>query len=316
MPAIARNRSRPAPPAIAILALLCAIGPIVRAGPKAPPDPDLAGRRVLCFPPGLTTRKVSTYRAGDVVLWTDSKDVGGGLLPKIVTARRYLESLLPARTPASAPASAPADQPVSLAIYATEEDYQALWKRVGQLYGGWFGEITTDGYSYRRFCATYYGSQAGFAERRAVLCHEFAHVWLYQNRALANDGNWLTEGLATAAQLRLFPEAAYRLSYARWMETGRMLPLKRLMDQSRLATKDYWQAATLMETIIAHHPGKLPAVVTARNEGRSAYYIVSRVLKTDFPTLSKRWAAHVRSAGKDAPGESPTTAPFPTAGRS
>jgi len=92
------------------------------------------------------------------------------------------------------------------------------------------------------------------------------------------------------------------------MDTGRMLPLKRLMDQARIRPKDYWQAATLIETLAKHHPGDLPAVIAAFNAGRSAYAIVRDVLETDFPTLAKQWADHVRAS---APGA--TTRPAPAA---
>ena len=98
--------------------------------------------------------------------------------------------------------------------------------------------------------------------------------------------------------------------YLHWMNTGRMLPLKRLMDKARIQPKDYWQAATLVETIAKHHPDDLPAVIAAFNAGRSAYAIVRDVLETDFATLNNHWADHIRTSAAGA-----TTNPAPASRR-
>ena len=246
---------------------------------------------------------MKTLSADGVLVWTDGPLVAKNVLPDIRAAAKFLSSIAPARSAASAPASRPArpGRPVAIAIYGREADYRKLWRRVGAHYGGVIAKVVTDGYSYRVFCATSYGSAKEFAaRRRPVVSHEFAHVWLYQSRGLANDGNWLTEGIANAVQLRLFPGSGDRADFARWMRAGRMLPLKRLMDLDRIAGKDYWQAATLVETLLIHHAERLPAVIAAYNKGESANTIVTRALGTDFVTLQARWAEHVRKSGKVA----------------
>ncbi len=295
---MSRRDCQPGPGARLLLTLAALLGWACLFGdePKpAPRDPDLAGQRRMCFPDGGGVR---TFRRGGAILWTDSPVDGSGLLKDTAEAEAFLTELLPPA--ATTTATAPAARPVALAVYSAEADYRALWRRVGEHYGGAFGRIRTEGYSYRVFCATYYGDAAAFPARRPVLCHEFAHVWLHQRHGLANDGNWLTEGLANAVQLRLFPDSGDRGDFARWLAAGRMLPLKRLMDQKRIAPKDYWQAATLVELLAARHRRKLPAVVRAFNRGRSAYAIVSQVLETDFLTLEKHWAEHVRATAAAA----------------
>jgi len=277
-------------------------------------DPGLSAQRDLCFPPAASAA-AKTHCAPGILLWTDAPVDGRALVGHLSQAEGYLRRLVPATRPAtssapasSAPTTGPVARPVAVALYAARSDYDALWRRVGAHYAGRFGEITTEGFSYRVFCATYRGRAKGFAQRRSVLCHEFAHVWLFQRHGLANDGNWLTEGLANAVQLHFFPAAGNRRDFARWMEAGHMLPLKRLMDLDRIAPKDYWQAATLIETIARHHPGRLPAVIRAYNRGDSAYAIVRKVLGTDFATLRRRWARHVRTS---ATGPAPTSRPSP-----
>ena len=54
------------------------------------------------------------------------------------------------------------------------------------------------------------------------------------------------------------------------------------------------QAATLAEYLAETHGEKLPAVVTAFNKGRSANTIVTEVLGTDFVSLTRGWAGHVK----------------------
>ena len=190
-----------------------------------------------------------------------------------------------------------ATRPVAIAVYARAEDYRALWPRVGRHYGGQLDPVTSAGFSYRAFCATSYGGADEFARVRPVVAHELTHVWLYQRLALVNDGNWLTEGVASAVQLRLFPQSGDRRLFADAAARGRMLPLKRLMDQPRLEPKDYWQAATLWELLAARWPERLAAVVEARNAGLSAYRIVADVLQTDAASLQKQWEQYVEQGG-------------------
>jgi hypothetical protein len=244
-----------------------------------------------------------------VILWSDAPIDGKAVVKELVAARAHLRALLPRRVSRSRPATRPVDRPVALAVYAGAAVDRGLWDRVGRHYGGRFGPITTEGYSYRVFCATSFDTPERLRRRRAVLCHEFAHVWLYRNRGLRNDGNWLTEGLAGAVQLRLHPASGDRREFARWLDAGRMLPLKRLMDRDRIAPKDHWQAATLAEHLIATHRDSLPAVVAAFNQRRSAHAIVTGTLKTDFLSLRRRWADHVERQGARSPATTPSVRP-------
>jgi len=287
---------------VALAGLVVSVASIARtrqpATTSAPSDPNLADQWAICFAPA--GRKIKTFSGEGVVVWTDAPVKGKELLRDLQAVGKYLQQIAPRPSSSTAPSARP-PRPVAIAIYNKPADYHKLWQRVGAHYNGRFGKVVTEGYSYRVFCATSYGSAEAFARRRGVVAHEFAHVWLYQNRRLANDGNWLTEGIANAVQLRIAPDSGNRADFARWMERGRMLPLKRLMDQPRIAPKDYWQAATLIETLLdrpASAPNPLPAVIAAYNRGDSAYAIVTKTLGTDFAALQSRWTDHVRRRGK------------------
>jgi len=289
----------------ALLAGLC-LAAAANDRPASQPDPDLKRQREICFP-GTSDRLVKTWTGDRIVLWSDAPIDGQGLLKELAAAGAQLQALLPRANADSRPSTRPAEEAVALAVYARAADYRRLWRRVGEHYGGVLPPITTQGYSCRVFCATSFDAPEQFAARRSVLCHEFAHVWLYRHRGLRNDGNWLTEGLAGAVQLKGHPASGDRREFARWLTDGRMLPLKRLMDLDRIEPKDYWQAITLVEHLAATRPQDLPAVVAAFNQRRSANAIVTDVLKTDFLSLQRGWTDHVKRQGAPPP---PSTAPF------
>jgi hypothetical protein len=290
---------------IALLAGILLPGRSTGQTASRPADPDVARQREICFPTSGPAGDENVAEGGITVL--SGAPISSDIIDHLADVRKHLESVLPITAPASArtPTSGPtgnggATRPVIVAIYDKHDEFQALWRRVGDFYGGSFGQVATDGFSYRVFCATWYGTEKEFARRQAVLCHEFAHVWLYQNRGLANNGNWLTEGIATAVQLKFFPQSGNRKDFAQWLQAGQMLPLKRLMDLERISPKDYWQAGTLVELLIQKYPGKLPEVMSAFNSGQSANAIVTKVLQTDFAKLQSQWADHVR-AGRQVP---------------
>ncbi len=269
--------------------------------PPADPPPPL--QRQICYPPTTGKGKVRGFRCGQAVVWTDAPVDGPQLARHLDDVAKYLARwFAPRPTSTSRGATAPARRPGAVVVYADQSDYHALWRRVEAFYHGRFGPIITEGFSYRVFCATSYDDAGTFQRRRSVLGHEFAHVWLYQRLGLRNDGNWLTEGIATAVQLHFFPEAGDRADFARWLRTGRMIPLKRLMDLPRIRPKDYWQAATLVEVLRQEYGPRLGQVVAAFNEGKSAYRIVAEVLRTDFSTLRRQWTRHVLAATRPAGG--------------
>jgi hypothetical protein len=321
--------------AIAAAAWL-ALGLPARGDPSPASTPSVkltpAQQREICFPASRFASVRQTQGPG-LILWTDSTIDEKMVLTDLIAARNFLEAMLwppksaspaPPKEPspgnATAPANAPSPavapgasasgppaaspvlppagevRPLALAVYARKQDYQELWQRVGRLYNGEFGQIRTAGYSYGLFCATSYAG-GDPADARAVLAHEMAHLYLHQNLGLPNDGNWLTEGIAAAVQLRLFPQAGDRAQFARMAQEGRMLPLKRLMDLPNIQSENYWQAATLVETICRHYPGRLPAVISAWNDKLPPLRMVQEVLGGDMEGLTRQWQQDLQPTG-------------------
>ncbi len=251
--------------------------------------------RLIYFPPHRFPAP-RVVRAGDLTVVTDAATCEeAALRDHLAALERILTGLPlgPATQPASQPATRPSAPTVTAALYARRESFRALWHRVGVYYDGQFvGIADAGGYSYRPFCATFLDAAAP----RAIppeLSHEIAHVWLWSRAGLPNDGNWLAEGLATAIQLRLSPAPDQRRAWAERVRTGRFVPLKRLMTTAPLDARHYWQAATLVETLLAHHGDRLGALIQAVADGREAHAIVTEVLATTWLTLDRRWRAHV-----------------------
>jgi len=73
------------------------------------------------------------------------------------------------------------------------------------------------------------------------------------------------------------------------------------MDLDRIGLKDYWQAATLVETLIQRHRGRLPAVIDARRRGLSAKPDRDRSAQDELSDLQSEWERHVRSGATTAP---------------
>jgi hypothetical protein len=259
------------------------------AAASAAADPTLDRQKTIYFPATAPREYAS---APWLRIWTDS-DVDLPLLAgSLCVTHFFLEGECRSNRREYS-ATGPAARPVALAIYANADDFGQLWQRVGKYYGGSFGRVQAQAFSYHVFAASIYGNAKDFEARRPMLCHEFAHVWLYQELGLPNNANWLTEGLAAAVQLKFFPATGNRRDFATWLTEGKMLPLKRLMDQERIETKDYWQAATLVETILADYPGKLPAFIQGYVAGKSSYALVTGVLGTDLAALEAQWKRHV-----------------------
>lgn len=294
-----------------LLALLLATGKTLPAqsAPAEPDDPAVEAQCRMYFPP--EGPPATRYLRPGIILVTDAKPDQAPLLNKLSAAGRLLAAwtapaqassrlAAPASRPtAPVPASRPAGpRPVCLALYKDAPGYERLWIRVLAYYGGGqFATIGPEGFSYRCFCASYVSATAP-PLLEGLLVHEFTHVWLYQNARLPNNGNWLTEGIASAMQMRAAPASANRAEFAQWVAEKRYVPLKRVMDQEHLDGKDYWQAAALAE-MLAQRRGVLAKVIAAQREGMSSQRIVADVLRTDWTELTRQWESSVRSHAAD-----------------
>lgn len=292
-------------------------GQAAPVGAALRPDPPLLAQKLICFPPHRFP-DIQEICGDACVLWTDVPLEAARSRERLDAAMAVLRALplqplpLPLPVPLApeptayaawtarlAATPAPQPRPIGLALYAAQGPYRDLWYRVGVYYGGRIvGADDAGGYSYRVFCASY-ADDAAPGALPAELYHELTHVWLWQHIGLPNDGNWLAEGLAACVQERLAPDPTAPADAAERVRTGRFLPLPRLLAQQPVPPDRYWQVRALAETLLAEYPDRLPAVVRAVREGRSAHAIVTDTLGTDWLTLERQWRQAVAAAATE-----------------
>jgi len=284
--------------AVVVLAAVLAAGGPSATGPATRPaevvDPRPVEQRFIYFPPHRFSQ-LREIRIDGALLLTNAERPGAeaiqAYLKKLTTELNALPLRRRPTTTTSRPASRPAPPPVVAALYARQDQFKSLWRRVGVYYKGrFFGVGAAGGYSYRVFCATYADERAP-DEIPPELSHEFTHVWLWRRAGVPNNGSWLSEGLAMVIQMRMHGDAEARRDWARRVASGRYLPLKRLMTDTPVEHHRYWQACLLVELILADRPDALPAVIQAVRRGRTANHIVTEILATTWPRLEARWKA-------------------------
>jgi len=280
---------------ILIAALAAANAPTQPRPTTRPADLDPSGveQRFIYFPPHRFG-DIRILRVDEAILLTNADKPGDDELRQHLTKIIKRLTALPLRkqpTTASRPTTQPKPRPVVAALYADQEQFKALWHRVGVLYGGrFFGVAAAGGYSYRPFCATYVDAKAP-GSIPSELSHELAHVWLWRRAGVPNNGNWLSEGLATAIQAKLHTDTDARRQWAERIAVGRYLPLQRLMTDTPVEPHRYWQTCLLAEVLLADHRDALPDVIKAIAAGRSANHIVTKVLETNWLALERSWKA-------------------------
>lgn len=301
---------------IIILAALAAGEPTTTTAPaEAALDPWPEAMRWIYFPPqAFDPNGIARIEGPGWMVYTDSAELDAEQVARnlqgatdALLAIQAIATTAPA-TQSTEDAAEPA--PIVSAVYARQGDFVALWRRVGIYYGGRFlGLARAGGYSYRVVCASYGDADApGLVP--AELTHEFAHVWLWRYLGLANDGNWLAEGLASAIEMRVHPpEPGQWADWAERARAGRYVPLRRLLATRPARTDTYWQLGTLTGMLLEQRPDALPALLDAANRHADPAEVLGEILDTNGSELASRWtqwlAEQARSRDPSAEESSP-----------
>lgn len=199
----------------------------------------------------------------------------------------------------------PAEAPPCLLVFASQQHYREFALRFGKLFGRVAPAPASDGYTIMGVATGWW--EPKFGAKRPTFVHEFVHSLLERRLLLANRSEWFQEGIAAHYQLKFRPQANFpELVMAGLLEEKHQLPFQRLCDGNPLETKNYWQAATLIEMLMTNekYSGKLKELVAAFNRTGSTNLAphLAPVLGTDWDTLKKDWADYCREHyGKRAP---------------
>ena len=133
-----------------------------------------------------------------------------------------------------------------------------------------------------------------YGSLRPVYTHEFLHVLLSSRWNLQNQGDWLQEGLATRYQLRFHPQNNISEIIQDGISAPDLhLPLEKLCNGRRIPTNRYWQAMTVVETLLHadQYKSKMADLVEAfqANGSTALESHMDTVLHSSWKQLTDDW---------------------------
>lgn len=198
-------------------------------------EPTLSDWQSVGFP-GVPTHQVRRVTTDKLHLMTNAAGLDTGLLA------RHLDAV---HDRVSRDLGVRCLRPPTLLVFATRQQYQAFPIHLADRLDADAALPQSGGFTIRGVATTYWDPILGTA--RPVTTHEYIHSFLEQAIGLGNKGEWLQEGLATHYQLAFHPQDDFAKIVEQGVaESGGRLPLRRLTDSSRLETRHYWQAATVV----------------------------------------------------------------------
>ena len=157
------------------------------------------------------------------------------------------------RTRADLPGLPAPSRPVPLLIFAADRDYREFWPRFARRFEAEMAAPRSGG-----FTALGVGSAPGATDPatiRPVFVHEASHALMGQMLGLDNRGEWLLEGLATRYQLAFSGQDIGPIVRAGLADARGRTPLEDLLDGEPIPETRYWQAALVIDWMLAD-PGR------------------------------------------------------------
>lgn len=139
-------------------------------------------------------------------------------------------------------------RPPTLIVFAEAEAYRKFVPRYADLLGAEALPPKADGFTFQGIATSSWLEKYGAL--RPVYTHEYIHALLEVRGRLPNRLEWLQEGMATAVQQRLHPQADFRrIVLAGAADASLRPPLGKLCDGSAIPGDRYWQAGTVVEML-------------------------------------------------------------------
>lgn len=256
----------------------------------------LAELRELAFP-GLEAKQVHELAADHVTLLSNAAALDApSLLDHLKLVSDEVHRLLPFLERCS--------QPPKLLVFATPDEYRAFPARLAERLGARGVSPRAGGYTVQGLATSFWDDALG--TRRPVYTHEFVHAILCQATSIQARGEWVQEGLANLIQLKFHPQADFAEIVTRGLrDERRRLPLDQLCAGKEIPLDRYWQAATVVETLLLIEPyrGSVQALLDAfsRTGSTDLGPHLQPVLHTSWDQLTVDWHEHCRRT-YDMPG--------------
>ncbi len=194
--------------------------------------------------------------------------------------------------------AAPA-RPPTLFLFELEQDYSKFAGQIGTLFHRSIRSSTSVDSS------TIYGVTASFqrVDKSTKLSNdsirELVHAWLQQFASLQGYGDWLHFGLTDHLQRKLRPQKDFGKEIAKRINDPSMrLPWTRLTDGDPIGAQYVWQAATLIDMLLATQKfkAKIPELMQAfKNQGSTRLEpFIESILATDWAKLESEWMQYCK----------------------
>ena len=181
-----------------------------------------------------------------------------------------------------------AASPVMLIVFSNEEDYRTFPHRLA-------AKLNSDGTTPKAAGFTIHGIATSFwSEKfgtlRPVYTHEYVHALITKTLFLPSQGSWLHEGLASHVQIHFHPQPNLGDIVSEGIANPRLhLPLQALCNGKRISVNRYWQALTVVETLLSvdRYRQNLPRLLHAFQQFGSAD--LTSQLELAFPVSWKEF---------------------------
>lgn len=202
-----------------------------------------------------------------------------------------------ARIRADLPFLAQPDAPPMMLVFASTGGYRTFHPRFGAMLNSDLAPPRSSGFTVLGIATSTWEDR--FGTLRPVYAHEYVHAVLAASAGLPNHGEWFQEGMASRYQLQFHPQANLGQIVADGIADPDMhLPLKKLCSGKPIPENRYWQAATVIQLLLARkdYRSKLPDLLEAFRQARTTDLgpALGSILGTDWETLEADWLAFCR----------------------
>jgi hypothetical protein len=181
-------------------------------------------------------------------------------------------------------------------LFATRDEYAEFVPRLGEHFGATVTPPKADGYSIFGMGMGWFDAKQGW--NRPVFVHEGLHGAIHRLLGVANNSNWVQEGLASAVQVRLHPSSVDRKKLADSFAKrgGWLIPWAQCFAEPGALLSRYPQYLSVMDFLADQHAADLPKVwdaIRALREPmhKAAPAAIATALGTDAAKLEEEWFA-------------------------
>lgn len=242
-----------------------------------------AALREAAFPDG---REVRVLERQPFLVVTDSAQLDG---PELLRSLAEMNESVRRDFPMLPEAKGP----VPLIVFAREEEYRDFWPRLAGKLGAKVRRPAEAGFTALAIATSY--ADPAPEKVRPVFVHEANHALMQQITGIALDSEWLFEGLACRYQVA-YSREDLRPAIARGLaDPANRTPLETLINGKPIGVKQYWQATSVVDWLLAdparrEHLGKT-LLGTMRKKGETNLLpYLGELAGMDVDTMEAAWA--------------------------